>query len=87
MANPLVDRIGDFQVPPTCQWSKSLGSVPSSWYSAIDNYIASNDGSTSSTSKQRRAVPKAKTEGWAMFRKDHGRMAEENFRFPSGLVR
>ena len=49
VANPWVDRIGDFQVPPT-GWSKSLGSVPSSWYSAIDNYIALNSGSTSSTS-------------------------------------
>ena len=38
-ANPWVDRISDFQVPPT-GWSRSLGSVPSSWYSAIDNYIA-----------------------------------------------
>ena len=35
VANPWVDCIGDFQVPPT-GWSKSLGSVPSSWYSAID---------------------------------------------------
>ena len=57
--NPRVDRIGVFQVPPT-GWSKSLGSVPSSWYSAIDNYIASNDGSTSSTSQQHRAGPKAR---------------------------
>ena len=31
VANPWVDRIGDFQVPPIgC--SKSLGSVPSSCY-------------------------------------------------------
>ena len=60
------------QVPPT-GWSKSLGSVLSSWYSAIDNYIASNGGSTSTTSQQHRAGPKARTESWAMFRKDHVR--------------
>ena len=36
VANPWVDRIGGFQVPRT-GWSKSLGSVPSSWYSAIDS--------------------------------------------------
>ena len=72
VANPWVDRIGDFQVPPT-GWSKSLGSVSSSWYSAIDYYIASNGGSTSTTSQQHRAGPKARTESWAMFRKDHVR--------------
>ena len=48
------------------------GSVPSSWYSAIDNYIASNGGSTSSTSQQNRAG-KARTESWAMFREHHVR--------------
>ena len=72
VAKPWVDRIGDFQVPPT-GWSKSLGSVPSLWYSAIDNYIASNGGSTSSTSRQHRAGPKARTEGRTMFREDHVR--------------
>ena len=68
--NPWVDRIGDFRVPPT-GWSKSVGSVQSSWYSAIGNYIASNGGSTSSSSQQHRAGPKARTEGWAMFWEDH----------------
>ena len=72
VANPWVDRFGDFQVPPT-GWLKSPGSVPSLWYSAIDNYIASNGGSISSTSQQHRAEPKARTEGWAMFREDHVR--------------
>ena len=72
VANPWVGRIGDFQVPPT-GWSKSLGSVPSSWYSAIDNNIASNGGSTSSTFQKHRAGPKARTESWAMFREDHVR--------------
>ena len=72
VASPWVDHIGDFKVPPT-GWSKSLGSALSSWYSAIDNYIASNGGSTSSTSQQHRAGPKARTEGWPMFREDHVR--------------
>ena len=42
-------------------------------YSATDNYIASNGGSTNSISRQHRAGPKARTEGRAMFREDHVR--------------
>ena len=79
MANPWVDRIGDFQVPPT-GWSKSLGSVPSSWYGTIDNYIAWNGESMSSTPQQHRAGPKARTEGWAMFREDHVRNLEASYK-------
>ena len=72
VANPLVDRIGDFQAPPTgC--SKALGSVTPLSYSTIDNYIALNCGPTSSTFPQHNAGPKARTEGWAMFREDHVR--------------
>ena len=75
--NQWVDRIGDFQVPPAYRLAgrnRLAVHVPSSWYSASDNYIASNGGSTSCTSQQHRAGPKARTESWAMFsREDHVR--------------
>ena len=91
MANPWVNRIGDFQVPPT-GLSKSLEfeGVPSSSYSAIDNCIASNGGSTSTTSWQHCAGPKARTEGWAMFREDHVRnlvASSKDTAFVRALVR
>ena len=75
VANPWVDRhkLVTFKCHRRTGWSKWLSSVRSSWYSAIANSIASNGGSTSSTSQQHRAGSKARLESWAMFREDHVR--------------